>query len=1457
MSYLRLICRCRSLALVAAAIIGPAQAQGIAADQASHIAPARPACLQAGEATSPGQYVLRACEELDGVRRYHSNVDDYGLASGDVGQRELTAVVTRALGDGSTQTVSAFSQLTVDAETDRSPKFDIRFPTDEQALVVFPNQGWLGGGVGLDGDFGGGFGDGGLFVETIGIPTAPRPPGLELLRVQAWHPDGIAYVDARIAGRRYEMQRIDDVNFVLRDSAGLDQSGAYDALARQRQVDFYLGSEDGSESYMGALSGSRIALDQAPVLNLLALPESLIKGDQIHIGVQLIDAGRNVTEVTAYWDSGDCRLPDGSGDSEADACTVMGGIRHSETTFSLGGDRLQWLGQISVDDYLLRVPIRAPYDAATQAGRVCVFAEDHDLNISSGACQAVDLLPPIADPHLEVLLPTYRVPAGQRVPVVVSAEHLGFVEQYSVALYRGDTELGRVAGTVAEQTRWQRRVSIDLPQDAAIGEAFAVRAVVTAEGGRTATRSALVFAGDWGERTEIIAAPRQADIDLLYADVVIQSGAELQIADPVADTAFNSLDLRDGSVVIGREGVNGQPIDPRYTLTIRERLDIAAGQTLRVLPHRAVASAQAGAHAGGSSPTNPGYGSFMDADFPGAADGPSARGFDLTTPLEDRFAGQDTGGSALFIQAKEVVINGDVQADGRAHSGGYAGAGGSVRIEAESLSGTGRVLARGGAGVPRGAGGRIAIVAPSISLNPDGVPTIDLVPTPGAGQGVLGGAGTAHIRHAGSVFGSLFVSVAPGFATANQTLLGGVGRADILDVQAVDAQTYRITRSDSGRWPVRDPLRWQSGLAGLHVRLDAADRDAPIYEIVDNTEQALDIRVTPGETVFAGERLQGVVRLDQLRIGAGARLASQDLIYASVFEGDERAALEAVFSARSDTVVQVDAFDNGQSRGLLVADVIADAMTLDAGAVPSTVYGQVTVNGLADISGGALLDVRGPFSAGSLVLSNATVIGTGPLTAQSDAIVSDNGVLSAQRLTIQGNLFVDSGGAVDAADDLNVLDETVVTGPAQLTAGQAMVFGGDVDLAGGRLSAPVIRIENLADLTVEQGAQVDASQRLQVSGNLLGATDAQIRAPVVAASFTQVDGELGQVVLAANRWTGDMLIMLDAVLRPWRNPDQQVIDPIVEVDLSRTLYVGRGAQVDASDTARVGLHALRYPSCAEAGTAHHAGLYVQDAGINGCAYGRYDWPAYPGSDRSSQPGGGILRIGAESIVVQGALLADGLGAGGSILAESRVLTGSGQLSVVSRSTGGGGGSGGRIAVFTDNWDRLTITTQASGHNAHLAAPAGTIYISDDPGNPGHLIVAGGEAADTSPGSVGRHTITSVQALGDNRWRITAADPGWPASTHPDQGLVGRLVVLDANAPDAEPLAVLDNTADTLIVASPANLAGSVGQTLSGFHVLETIRVSDGAGVDFAGDRVIVLDQDSLAAFDFEAANANP
>nr|WP_246395155.1 PA14 domain-containing protein [Microbulbifer rhizosphaerae] len=267
-----------------------------------------------------------------------------------------------------------------------------------------------------------------------------------------------------------------------------------------------------------------------------------------------------------------------------------------------------------------------------------------------------------------------------------------------------------------------------------------------------------------------------------------------------------------------------------------------------------------------------------------------------------------------------------------------------------------------------------------------------------------------------------------------------------------------------------------------------------------------------------------------------------------------------------------------------------------------------------------------------------------------------------------------------------------------------------------------------------------------------------------------------------------------------------------------------------------------------------------------CTYGRYERARFAGSggryyNGSNQGyGGGVVELYAAGVNLEGAIRANGwnggyhngtqvAGAGGAIHIEAQSFSGVGVLQAVGGSNTYSGsypaGAGGRISVYTEI-DDFTGKLEVNGGTGGSVSGAGTAFVQPLLQSYGHLIVdnANRMAKDGSTPirSIGRHTITAVEQISADQWRIHVAEDVWqPTDSRFGWGIDGIAVDLDASEIASPHYLVESNNASSFTLRTEDDLSGAVGQELVGVHTFETIRVTGGASLDFGEDKLVVLD----------------
>jgi hypothetical protein len=267
-------------------------------------------------------------------------------------------------------------------------------------------------------------------------------------------------------------------------------------------------------------------------------------------------------------------------------------------------------------------------------------------------------------------------------------------------------------------------------------------------------------------------------------------------------------------------------------------------------------------------------------------------------------------------------------------------------------------------------------------------------------------------------------------------------------------------------------------------------------------------------------------------------------------------------------------------------------------------------------------------------------------------------------------------------------------------------------------------------------------------------------------------------------------------------------------------------------------------------------------------YGDFSYPDELGSGGSdyhpccATAGGGLLRITANTILLDGTIQANGGdsesfagGSGGGIRIDVGTLSGSGTISANGGSDPAGygykpgAGGGGRIAVYYDDisgFDLANITAYG-GDGYYKNGGAGTLYLKSSAQSYGDLIVdnrgAITDGYSTPLRSIGTgisdsiiYSPTSGQSI------LTDADAAWPV---PDAatgalGLIG--LTLNPNTSQAEPrvtFEVLDNTATTITVDGDMTQVAIAGDAYIGEYTFNNLYIRGEAALS-TGDDIYVL-----------------
>ncbi|MEO1367940.1 MAG: hypothetical protein AAFX50_12260, partial [Acidobacteriota bacterium] len=260
----------------------------------------------------------------------------------------------------------------------------------------------------------------------------------------------------------------------------------------------------------------------------------------------------------------------------------------------------------------------------------------------------------------------------------------------------------------------------------------------------------------------------------------------------------------------------------------------------------------------------------------------------------------------------------------------------------------------------------------------------------------------------------------------------------------------------------------------------------------------------------------------------------------------------------------------------------------------------------------------------------------------------------------------------------------------------------------------------------------------------------------------------------------------------------------LEIEVLDTLTIDAGVTLDVSGLGYAGSSSADTPagapewvagSLSHTGGSHGGGGSVQSGGPAGEVYDSVYRPRLSGGggtkgEQTGSTGGGVIRLEAQTLVLDGDLRADAVdlaggssGAGGTVSIEAAVLSGSGSVSAAGGDADRGGqlpfyfgnGGGGRVeyrVADLSGWDVRAQTDVRAGRDLHVSdrAPygaAGTVFVRDAASTYGELILDlerrddGGESgrSATALPVLGGGAVTAAEASGGDAWLTAAFDDG--------------------------------------------------------------------------------------------------
>jgi len=752
--------------------------------------------------------------------------------------------------------------------------------------------------------------------------------------------------------------------------------------------------------------------------------------------------------------------------------------------------------------------------------------------------------------------------------------------------------------------------------------------------------------------------------------------------------------------------------------------------------------------------TNAVYGDFRNPNDPGSG----AATFGVPT---------GNGGGLVRIVAQTVQLDGIVKADGggasEVNAGG--GSGGGVRIDVGVLRGTGTIKADGGIGGGNGgagSGGRVAIYYQDITGF-----DVTKVTAFGLSGAQLAAPGTVYLQGPARDAGELIVDNNGGIA-ANET-------TPIFTIPAgsLNFSDLKIRRGAGAKVDVL--LSVQNGIEiSTDSRLSTPDRVlASTIRVITRSslDSAVDISASSVEITGASVLGQlpttgGLIRklalnTESLIIDATSRIDVTGKGFLGGNQPGNPFGLDAMTVGFQKGATGSSGGGYGGSGGVLNGVTNAGygdfrnpnepgsgaatfgVPTGNGGGLIRIVAQTVQLDGIIKADGGVASEVNaGGGSGGGIRIDVGILRGLGSIKA-------DGG-------TGGGNGGAGSGGRVAIYyQDITEFDVTNVTAfglsGAQIGAPGTVYLQGPAREAGEliidnntRIAAnettPIFTIPasslNFTALKIRRGARARVDALLNVVNGIEVSTDSRLLAS---------DRVLASTIQVATRSTLDSIDINAAT--SFQVTDNSVIGQLATTGSilrklllnAQTLTIDATSLVDVTGKGFLGGNQPGNPFGLDAMTAGfqkgatgssgggYGGSGGARNGVTNAVYGDFTNPNEPGSGAATfgvptGNGGGLIRIVAQTVQLDGIVKADGGGAsevnagggsGGGVRIDVGVLRGTGRIKADGGTGGGngGGGGGGRVAVYYQDitgFDvaRITVSGAVGGANGQN----GTIYL---------------------------------------------------------------------------------------------------------------------------------------------------
>ncbi|HEX8408778.1 MAG TPA: discoidin domain-containing protein [Thermoanaerobaculia bacterium] len=444
-------------------------------------------------------------------------------------------------------------------------------------------------------------------------------------------------------------------------------------------------------------------------------------------------------------------------------------------------------------------------------------------------------------------------PAGGTIKLRVSAQAVPVNNQPNpvqvVEMYVNDATTSLTVTQVPNTTFYDATYVI--PAGTAEGTAVNVRAIARSAGGA--------------------ASDRLTTFTVIVPDATISSTMNIEANNTAYDN--KTLVINAGTVTIRGPHTFDRLIVMGGASVVHDVLDKLALTTTRGLYVGCDSSIDGSSRGYGHRQTYPGETPVNDDNAGGSHIGkggewnvPGSTYGSIYRPQEHGAGGNNIrGGGVIRIQAKSVVVDGTIAANGASRGGGAA-AGGSVWITADRVGGGGTIEANGGRNTDccsyaGGGGGAVAIeyTDPTAVLPVLRATTFPSVRNPGAG--------TVWVMGPSSTYGDLIVdnNSVSGNVTWLPALGGGTAAAGTAGATLVTDRAANIQTYFAGHWVEI-------------ARADGTLKGTWRVDTVTANSKTVTLRPNGSETIALepGDKWQGVYVFDNVRADNGAKLYSPD-----------------------------------------------------------------------------------------------------------------------------------------------------------------------------------------------------------------------------------------------------------------------------------------------------------------------------------------------------------------------------------------------------------------------------------------------------------------------------------------------------------------------------------------------------------------------------------------------------